>query len=168
MGTRPTTWVAWLLWATIVIFGATLLDLPDVLYVWHMLTNYFWSYPDLYGEDLVSSMMVLAVPAYATVGAVIASLRPSNGIGWLCLFFSLLLLSASWQPTDVALMDRMRVLQDLGYLLLIPPLPLTLMLLIFPDGRPLSRRWWAVAAPAGAGTILVALTGFSRPTPPLE
>ena len=46
-----------------------------------MLTNYFWRYPDIYGEVLVSGMMVLAVPAYATVGAVVASLRPKNGIG---------------------------------------------------------------------------------------
>ena len=78
---HPTTWLAWLVWTAIVVFGATLLDLSDVLYFWFVLTNYFWRYPDIYGEVLVSGMMVLAVPAYATVGAVVASLRPKNGIG---------------------------------------------------------------------------------------
>jgi hypothetical protein len=166
VSTRPTTWLAWLLWTATVVFGATLLDLSDVLYFWLGLTNYFWRAPDLFGEVLVSGMMVLAVPAYTTVGAVIASLRPKNGIGWLCLFFSLLLLGASWQPGDLALIDRMEVLQNLAWLLLAPPLPLTLMLLIFPDGRPPSRRWWAVAAAAVAGTILVAITGSFRSTAP--
>ena len=70
-----------MVWTAIVVFGATLLDLSDVLYFWFVLTNYFWRYPDIYGEVLVSGMMVLAVPAYATVGAVVASLRPKNGIG---------------------------------------------------------------------------------------
>jgi hypothetical protein len=35
------------------------------------------------------------------------------------------------------------------------PLPVTLMLLIFPDGRLLSRRWWAVVAVALAGYLLM-------------
>jgi hypothetical protein len=149
-----------LVWTAIVVFGATLLDLANFLYFWQVLTDYFWEVPDLYGDALVSGMMVLAVPAYATVGAVVASLRPKNGIGWLCLFFSLLLLGLNWQPTDIALIGPVERLQNLGWLLLFPPLPLTLMLLIFPDGRPPSRRWWAVAATAVAGTILVAINGL--------
>ena len=166
MSSRLTTWLAWLLWVAIVVFGATLLELANVLYFWDVLTNYFWAAPDLFGDDLVSGMIVLAVPAYATVGAVVASLRPKNGIGWLCLFFSLLLLGDNWQPTDIALIGPVEALQNLGWLLLFPPLPLTLMLLIFPDGRPPSRRWWAVAAAAVAGTILVAITGSFRSTAP--
>jgi len=42
-------------------------------------------------------------------------------------------------------------MQGLAWNLTVPPLPVTLMLLIFPDGRLLSRRWWAVVAVALGG-----------------
>ena len=41
--------------------------------------------------------------------------------------------------------------------LTVPPLPVTLMLLIFSDGRPLSCHWWAVVAVALGGHVLTFL-----------
>jgi len=139
MSPRAYSRLAWSLWVLVMAFGAAFV----VLSLWSSLD----SASSLEGLDYLSEILwfgvlvPVAAPAYATVGAVVASLRPKNGIGWLCLFFSILLLGASWQPGAVSLIDRMEVLQNLAWLLLAPPLPLTLMLLIFPDGCLPSRRW---------------------------
>ena len=132
------------------ILGAISLDLSDAYWYRYVLTHY-WARPEDIGEVLQSGILILAVPAYATVGAVVASLRPKNGVGWLCLFLCILLLAASWQPTEVALLGIGEVVNYLAWSLLFPPLPVTLMLLIFPDGRLASRRWWV---------MVLALTGF--------
>jgi hypothetical protein len=52
-------------------------------------------------------------------------------------------------------------MQSVAWNLMVPPLPITLMLLIFPDGRLLSRRWWAVVVVALIGVALTALEVYS-------
>jgi hypothetical protein len=54
-------------------------------------------------------------------------------------------------------LDFAYLVSSLAFVLAVPPLPATLMLLIFPDGRLLSRRWWVVGM-ALVGTTLTALT----------
>jgi len=155
---RPAAWLAWSLWLLVVAFGATSVNLPDVLWFWYVLTHYLGR-PEYIGDALVSGILVLAVPAYATVGALVASLRPKNGVGWLCLFLSLVVILGNRLPTNLA---------DLAFVLAVPPLPVTLMLLIFPDGRLSSRRWWAVVGAALGGTILTAITVILPSYPAVE
>jgi hypothetical protein len=157
MSRRTAAWLAWLLWVLILAFGATSLDLSDVRFSWYVLTHNLGRPEDI-GDVLITSLLVLAIPAYATVGALVASLRPKNGVGWLCLLLSLVALLINWQPANVALLDLAYLVSSLAYVLIFPPLPVTLMLLIFPDGRLLSRRWWLVAVIALMGTTLLALT----------
>jgi hypothetical protein len=39
----------------------------------YVLNNYFYRYPDEFADVLKSAILILAVPAYATVGAIVAS-----------------------------------------------------------------------------------------------
>jgi hypothetical protein len=123
----------------------------------------WWSHHYRYGAEtigdvLTSGILVLAVPAYATVGALVASLRPKNGVGWLCLFLSLVIILGNWQATNLALSDFAYLVSSLAFVLAAPPLPVTLMLLIFPDGRLPSRRWRVAVCTALVGTTLTSLT----------
>jgi hypothetical protein len=149
-----------LLWALIIGLGEGLVFSYQTRTTWFSLTHP--SYLD--GEAIVDSLggliFVLALPAFATVGAVVATLRPKNGVGWLCLTFGLLLVlvgmrpggEACWIPWDV-----LGPMQGVAWNLMVPPLPLALMLLIFPEGRLPSRRWWAVVAIASVGYVLTFL-----------
>jgi hypothetical protein len=85
---------------------------------------------------------------------VIVALRPKNGVGWLCFVPSLLVVAVGWPPGLGNVAD---LLQTLAWYLMVPPLPITLMLLIFPEGRLLSRRWWAVVVIASVGYLITIL-----------
>jgi len=146
-----------LLWALVVLGGALLI--PYQVF-WSDLTHL----SSLNGERFVGALggpiLVLAILAFATVGAVVATLRPKNGVGWLCLAFSLICVLAGVPPEANTLGVPWHVLgpaSGVAFGLLVPPLPLMLMLLIFPDGRLPSRRWWAVVAVASVGYVLTFL-----------
>ncbi|MDP9382992.1 MAG: hypothetical protein M3Q29_23220 [Chloroflexota bacterium] len=113
------------------------------------------------------------VPAYATVGAIVAWRRPTNGVGWLCLALGLLvaLEDATWQYAARALEVVPGSLPAGPYaaltaqfLIAVMLVPFVLMLLIFPDGRLLSRRWRLVAWVAFAGAGLEVLGVVAAPT----
>jgi hypothetical protein len=151
-----------LLWVLIVALGETVI-IP------YQISWFYLSHPHLLdGEGIVetfsSLIIVLSIPAFATVGAVVATLRPKNGVGWLCLAFGLLLVLVGVQPGVGAYGIPWRVLepmQSMAWNLTFVPLPVTLMLLIFPDGRLLSRRWWAVVAVASGGYVLMFLEVYT-------
>ena len=151
---RPSAWLAWLLWALIVVLGEALI-IPDQIQ-WSDLTHL----SSLNGERVLGALggpiLVLAILAFATVGAVVATLRPKNGVGWLCLASSLICVLASLPPEADTFGVPWYVLEPasgVAFGLLVPPLPVILMLLIFPDGQLPSRRWWTVAV-ASAGYVL--------------
>ena len=121
---------------------------------WYGLTHPFYRGTEGFTEIFGGVTLVFAIGAYATVGAVVATLRPKNGVGWLCLALSLLIVLVAPQPGLSNILDLM---QSLAWHLTVPPLPVTLMLLIFPDGRFRSRRWWAVVGIALAGYTLTFL-----------
>ena len=113
--------------------------------------------------------------AYPVVGAVLASRRRSNPIGWLVLGVGIVtaaralageyalhaLAGPSHPPPGV----WTAWFVGWSLYLLFPGGLLTFLLLLFPGGRPLTARWWAVGwAAAGLGTISVVLIWLA-PTP---
>jgi hypothetical protein len=109
-----------------------------------------------------------AVPAYATVGAVVASRRPQNGVGWLCLVLGTVI-AVGWSAQTYA----SQVLEpgngslpagvlaawvgDVANSALL--LPVMLLLLLFPDGKLPSPRWrlfaWPLAGVVGLRVLAV-------------
>jgi len=91
--------------------------------------------------------------AYAVVGTVLAARRPANPIGWLLLGLGLveaarglageyvrLALTGPGHPGAV----WAAWFVNWSISLLFPAGLLAFLLLLFPDGRPVTRRWWAV------------------------
>jgi hypothetical protein len=112
------------------------------------------------------AVVVVVLLAYGTVGALIASRRPENAIGWIFCVVGLALAISSTASgyADYGLYGKGSYLPvpELAawlsvwlsiVLLFVAP---CLLFLLFPDGRPPSRRWrpvvWLVAA-AGAGAF---------------
>jgi hypothetical protein len=113
--------------------------------------------------ELTFSLMVVA---FAALGALLATRRPRNPIGWILCVASLSLAITGWTrawyvhgeygapgstPAPGALLWFANWIFVWGFFPLI-----TALLLLFPDGRLPSRRWW----PAGAltGLALACLT----------
>ena len=161
MSRRTAAWIAWSLWGLIVVLGMLALDLSQLRWYWFLVSHPFrYGAEDLGEKVLLPIITALAVPAYATVGALVASLRPRNGVGWLCIAISGFLLLLAWAPHSRvsggnSLTDQLNnlayLLGEVAWTLTFPPLLVTLMLLIFPDGRLPSRRWWAVVGIALVG-----------------
>lgn len=115
-----------------------------------------------------------AVPAYATVGAIVASRRPGNWIGWLCLAFAFVIAvqDVAWQYSARALIvspgslpggvTAAWISEVFGGSMMRIPL-FVVMLLIFPDGRLLSRRWRPVVWISVAGASLMTLATIAGP-----
>ena len=115
--------------------------------------------------DALFGIVVLAFPA---VGALIASRRPQNPIGWIFVGLGSLFAVAAFANqyalyallTEPGSLPAGETMAWLGSWLLLPPLFLaaTLLFLLFPEGRLLSRRWvpvvWIVV-----GAIVLALLG---------
>ena len=151
--------LAWTLWALSVTFvGLGLLFL--------FLNG---SFEDLLGESLgIDAVLALTFP---TVGAIVASRRPGNAVGWLFCAIGLcggveiftveygvyaLVTNPGSLPAGV-------MATWIGTWVWLPSVTLTMtfLLLVFPHGRLLSPRWWPVAWLAAAvtiaGTALLAL-----------
>jgi signal transduction histidine kinase len=102
--------------------------------------------------------------AFAVVGAIVASHRPANPIGWLFLAeglgfavgvatdtFARHAIRAGAAPSSVAWADWLgAICGELGFLFV-------LAILLFPDGRLPSRRWRVVAWLIVAGEVLLVL-----------
>ena len=106
--------------------------------------------------------------AYAVVGAVVASRRPSHPIGWLLLGIGLVTacrgLAGEYAryalagPPHPAAAVWAAWFVSWSLTLLFPGGLLTFLLLLFPSGRPPTTRWWAVAwlgAGLGVFSLLV-------------
>src|SRR5215218_8537162 len=104
--------------------------------------------------------------AFPLVGALIASKRPKNPVGWICLtagLFWMLIFSvpAGSGPYPVTL-DAL--LQQVSW---VPPVGLLgiYMILLFPDGRLPSRRWRPFAWFSGAVMTLICISFVFVPGP---
>jgi signal transduction histidine kinase len=116
---------------------------------------------------------LFAVLLYATVGALITSRQSGNRVGWLFawvgLSASVSLLAGSYahlaQQRDLPLVAATAWLGRVGFTAMFGPL--AFLFLIFPTGRPASRRWgWLMRAMAGA--YAVTLIGFALTPGSLE
>jgi hypothetical protein len=100
--------------------------------------------------------------AYATVGALITTRRPGHPVGWLFLGaglggaaqlatgeFAAAFLAASGPSVAVAVAAWVSSLFQLVVVGL-----LVCLLLVFPTGRPPSRRWWVLVWVVAAGVVL--------------
>jgi hypothetical protein len=126
---------------------------------------------DLGVGGLVGGVLFLAFPL---VGALIASRRPKNAVGWLCLAVGLLwALSGVFDyysyygaatPGSVPFPVVMAGISDWIW---VPAVGLlgTYVLLLFPDGRLPSRRWRPLAWLSGAVILLLSFGVMLAPGP---
>jgi hypothetical protein len=155
MSARTATWLAWSLWA----LSVTLTALGLLLLVLNL------RYPDVHVYDYWLENTLSAV-LFSTVGAIVASRRPENPVGWLlCLLgaaFSIGHYSSQYAIyTLLAQPGSLPAGQALAWIsswILTPIIGLQVFsFLLFPTGRLPSRRWrwlaWLTVAFVVAGVI---------------
>jgi hypothetical protein len=129
-------------------------------------------------SDFSVGGLLIYVPflAFPMVGALVASRRPENPIGWICLAVGLLWmfigLTDLYGLYGVALPGSVPfpiILAGINNFLWVPAVGLlgTYLLLLFPDGRLPSRRWWPLAWLSGA-VLVSASVGVMLSPGPLE
>jgi len=170
MSIRAASWLAWSLAALSLLLCAASI----VLYV----ATRSVQPPPSWGTGGDSAVLFVVLPflAFPLVGALIASRRPRNPIGWILLADGLL-----WMLTGM--MDYYGVYGvarpgsvpfpgatgSLGEWLWVPAVGLLgiYLILLFPDGRLPSRRWRPLAWLSGAVIILVS-AGFALSAGPMD
>jgi hypothetical protein len=167
MSTRAASWLAWALATlSVAVFVATVALTVSSLYVGPATrASSDW------GTSGVLVNLLLFVPflAFPLVGALIASRRPHNAIGWICLaagLFWMLIILGDSIPSSVAFPVVIDALMQWTW---VPPVGLLgiYLILLFPDGKLPSRRWRPLAWLSGFAMVLasVALTISPGPLP---
>jgi hypothetical protein len=123
----------------------------------------------------IGNLLILApFLAFTIVGALIASRRPENPIGWICLvaglFWTLIALDDQYTAYGLAttgVVPFPAAVVALSQWLWVPPVGLLsiYLILFFPDGRLPSRRWRPLAWFSGAVMALVSLAIALAPGP---
>ncbi len=163
MSTRA-TWLAW----TLAAFSVAMFVASGVL---HVLAR-----PAQFPVDLVLFLadwtLFLAFPI---VGALVASRRPENPIGWICLasglLFMLLAVTDSYSIYGVAQQGSVPFPVVVGTIgnqwLWVPAVGLLgiYLILLFPDGRLPSRRWRPLALFSGVMIVVLSVTEGLAPGP---
>ncbi len=167
MSHRAAAWLAWSIWALSVTFAGLGL-------IFLFLNG---SFEDLLDESLgIDAALALAFP---TVGAIIASRRPGNAVGWifcaigLCggasIFFAQYGIYALVTNPDSLPAGVIATWIATWVWLPSVTLTITFLLLLFPHGRLLSPRWrpvaWLAAAVTMAGTALLAIVPWDLLNP---
>ncbi len=159
-----TAWLAWFLWALAVAQAISSLLLALLNRV---------SLERLFAEYVVAG--VAAALAFATVGAIIATRRPGNAVGWLCCVAGTGAGVVAWtgQYARYALVTRPDALPG-GVVMLwlnswvwvLPAAAAAIFLpLLFPDGRLPSTRWRPLAWQAAGATALLTASVALGPVP---
>jgi hypothetical protein len=159
---RPVLALPWLLWLT----SALLIVLSGVFSVLIRNTDVGTNYALLF-----EGVFALSFFTFPTVGAVVASRRPHNPIGWIFLAagipFALSGFAHGYATyalfTEPGSLPGAEAAAWLASWLFIPPLfavPVFLFLL-FPEGRALSSRWRIVGWVAALGIVCTVLFAFA-------
>jgi len=148
--------IAWSIWGLSITLGIVLVAAAVI--------------GDVSGYNIVTGTIFQL--SFSTVGVLIAVCRPRNPIGWLFgwmgLVFALSFGARLW--SDAALVHHPGDLPGAAYAVWIQNwslsaalTPIILILLLFPDGHPVTRRWRAVVALATLGIVLLLLEeGFAQ------
>jgi hypothetical protein len=165
MSARATSWLAWCLW------------LLCVALISFALLFYFLASPTPATDTpptLTALFRILSL-AFPTVGALVASRRPENPIGWIFCGTGLLYGVQAFASgyADYALLERTGSLPGGEFMAWIsrwigvPVLPLAgaLLVLLFPNGKLLSRNWQPVVWVAACGSAMLALSAALAPGP---
>jgi hypothetical protein len=160
MSHRAAAWLAWSL------AGLTFAMFVAIIPLWFLARGS--DLPSSWGADLSVGSLVGGVLflAFPLVGALIASRRPNNAVGWLCLAIGLLWTLGGMldyysyygaaTPGSVPFPIAMAAISDWIW---VPAIGLlgTYVLLLFPDGRLPSRRWRPLAWLSGAVILLLSV-----------
>ena len=165
MSSRATSWLAWCLW------------LLCVALISFALLFYFLASPTPATDTpptLTALFRILSL-AFPTVGALVASRRPENPIGWIFCGTGLLYGVQAFASgyADYALLEHTGSLPGGEFLAWIsrwigvPVLPLAgaLLVLLFPNGKLLSRNWQPVVWMAACGSAMLAFSAALAPGP---
>ncbi len=140
MNPRAAVWIAWSLWAVSLALLVAAVTISEAF------------------PSLLLVLLAVGFAAYPTVGALVASRRPENTVGWLLCVVGLAITSSIFteeyasyarqmQPGPLPGAEVAAYLSDVnpgvGLAILVP--------LFFPDGRLPSRRWRPVVWLLGAG-----------------
>jgi hypothetical protein len=171
MSTRRTAWLAWSLAVLSLILCVSAIGLYLATRSLHP--------PSSWGTGGDSAVLIFVVPflTFPLVGALIASNRPKNPIGWICLavgiFWMLANLSSSYGMYGLRVASPGSVpfpaaIGSVGEWMWAPAVGLGIcLILLFPDGRLPSRRWRPLAWLSGAAIFLVS-AGFALSPGPME
>ncbi len=127
-------------------------------------------------RSVASSLGFAVFLSFPVVGALVASRRPENPIGWICLVAGLFWMNISmgegWNAYELARTGTVTTsvtLDALSFWIWVVPVGLLgiYMILLFPDGRLPSRRWRPFAWFAGAVMALICV-GFVFVPGPVE
>jgi hypothetical protein len=160
MSTRTATRIAWLMWALSMLLVA--LSVPLYLSIPDSRPSGITDVPDTVAAVLFTAIVL----SFSTVGALIATRRPQNTVGWIMLVagFTLgaMLLTGGYVDFSLAQQGRVPGTRWVAWVaswVWVPGIvpALTFLLLLFPDGRLPSRRWRLVGWVAVAAMITLGL-----------
>jgi hypothetical protein len=118
---------------------------------------------DFITASLGNALIILAC---AGVGFLIISRRPDNPIGWVYALVALVFAAGEFAGSYIARSLPVRVwvalVPDLAWIAAIP-LGASLLLLLYPTGRPPSPRWRPVVWAAGVATVVAVVTTALTP-----
>jgi hypothetical protein len=133
--------------------------------------------PSNWGTGGDSTVLIFVLPflAFPLVGALIASNRPENPIGWICLavgiIWMIMLISTAYGVYGLVVRPGSvpfpAAIGSLGEWIWAPAIGLfgIYLILLFPDGRLPSRRWRPLAWLSGVAIVLVSAGSALTPGP---
>jgi hypothetical protein len=168
MSARTASWLAWALASltlTMVVATVALFVLARSSHV-----------PSSLGASTIGDVaLFISFSVFPVIGALIASKRPRNPIGWICLadglLWALIFLSEDYSAYGLAIPGSVPFPVTINALLYawvwVPAVGLlgVYLLLLFQDGRLPSRRWRPLAWLAGAVIVLESVAVFLTPGP---